>query len=926
MRAKIFRSLLAMACLLGSTNVSAYDFEVDGICYDITSFTDLEVKATSVLETTSGEIVIPAEVTFNNKTLKVIGIGENFVVENANITKLIITSGVIFIENNAFKGCANLSEVTLPSTTTQIGASVFQDCISLEAFESDSIISVGVSAFSGCVSLKSISLNNLTKIEANTFLGCINLENCDFPIISTIDKSAFKDCTSLASFEISNTVISIGESAFENSGIVNLTIPNNVTELGFYAYRNCNALEYVSIGTGIETLHPIFDGCNNLITLRIEDSPSTLEIDYSGNRTYTSIGTGPANYSSRDYTPSSPMFADFNIKEVYIGRNLITLDYCYKDEYYDGSYDHRFFYYTPNPPFSNTKIEKLTIGALVSNLTMNANKSSGYGVYVHGTWSGAFQGCSELEEIENNTCATIVPKNTFEGCSKIKNIELPSSIEIVETNALANCSSLEELNLGCHVSSLGAGSLSGCSMLRKINFRNPNPPTYSTGFASEEYIYTTIRVPSGSLSSYKESDPWKNFWNIEESKDLISLFEVDGIEYMVTSGTDVTIIGENLSQQTDLIIKSQVEYSDIMFNVVSISSDAFKNCLNLSTINIGTGIRSIGDNCFEGCSNLYDIILPSSIISIGNASFKNCSSITNIVLPTQITIIPSECFYGCTLLNEIELTNITELGSQCFQYCRGLESLSIPNSVTKFGESVFSGCSNLKELIFEDGMQPLFFPSGSYDGATNIQKKEINGKTIQFKIQYYNGYFSGLSLEKLYLGRNLSDDKRYTITGDGGVDYYLITSYDTPFCSLSELKELVIGKNVSVLGPSEEFISEIETNVTAGAFKSCSAIQTINVENPTPPSGAEFSSSVYANAQLYVPANTSNLYSIAEGWKDFWNLQEVGTSGVDHIIDKGQAAKEVKRYNVAGREINSLQKGLNIIKMSDGTTKKVIMR
>ena len=126
----------------------------------------------------------------------------------------------------------------------------------------------------------------------------------------------------------------------------------------------------------------------------------------------------------------------------------------------------------------------------------------------------------------------------------------------------------------------------------------------------------------------------------------------------------------------------------------------------------------------------------------------------------------------------------------------------------------------------------------------------------------------------MYLGRNLSRDSRYTISGDGGVDYYLITSYDAPFENLSNLKELIIGENVGILGPEQEYIPEVDLYVTPGSFKNCSSIQFVDVKNPTPPTGVEFTDNVYSKAQAIIPKGTINAYKEADGWMKFSFLQE----------------------------------------------------
>lgn len=87
------------------------------------------------------------------------------------------------------------------------------------------------------------------------------------------------------------------------------------------------------------------------------------------------------------------------------------------------------------------------------------------------------------------------------------------------------------------------------------------------------------------------------------------------------------------------------------------------------------------------------------------------------------------------------------------------------------------------------------------------------------------------------------------------------------------------------------------------------------------------SSTVYINATLYVPTGTKEKYMQADGWKNFFTIQEMEeetTAIASTTIKKDKNI--LGRYNASGQRLNTPQKGINIIKYSDGTTKKVIIK
>ncbi len=116
------------------------------------------------------------------------------------------------------------------------------------------------------------------------------------------------------------------------------------------------------------------------------------------------------------------------------------------------------------------------------------------------------------------------------------------------------------------------------------------------------------------------------------------------------------------------------------------------------------------------------------------------------------------------------------------------------------------------------------------------------------------------------------------------------------------------------------------------AFYGCENILTVNslIASPFNIAASTFSQKTYTIADLNVPTGTKNIYMATGGWKNFVFIEEKDPSqlsGIEAVNqDTPQESSVTSRYSVSGKQLTTPQHGINIIRMSDGTTRKVVVR
>ena len=293
----LFTILLALV----ATTASAQDFVVDGICYNILSEDDRTVEVTNNPDGYAGDIVIPAEVTYDGRTYQVTTIGEQAFGWCDDLTSVSMPS-VTTIGEEAFIHCDSLTSVSIPASCTSIGLNPFELCPALKEIVVDennpnyssidgalydkdkttiicwptaegdidimpSVTTISRMAFYHCYALKSISMPGVITIDDYAFNNCRTLASVDMPEATMIGDLAFTSCYALASVDMP-AVTMIGEDAFTDCRNLTSVSMRAVITISNYAFYHAFALRTVDIPATLTTIgERVFIGCDGLTSV-----------------------------------------------------------------------------------------------------------------------------------------------------------------------------------------------------------------------------------------------------------------------------------------------------------------------------------------------------------------------------------------------------------------------------------------------------------------------------------------------------------------------------------------------------------------------------------------------------------------------------------------------------------------------------------
>lgn len=751
---------------------STIDFEVDGIAYHITSAEERTVSVTKDFAQPyvhqswdeegnypryTGDIVVPATVSYNGVEYTVTSVGEAFRA-SLRLRSIRLPETITRIEQYAFEDCLDLKEVVMPDALSYIAKYAFYGCGLREFTVPKGVTTIAEYAFEDCwmdsVSIiyntlkdirgyafpkaKSLYLDctevgyewflacgfenvyfgkNVRKIRNDAFGYCDNIKQISIPeTITEMGSNVFRDCKNLKSIHLPGSLGTINANILGYSYIETVTLGEGITSIGVSSFKNIPNLRKIRFPQSLRSIDGYaFEGCSQLSSVTLPPKCSYLGFNsFAGcsSLAYVFVQNDsiafpiPSNAFDETVYENATLYVKEGMKELFAETDGWGLFQTIIDE--EEPAEEVVTSFEANNIYYHITQHKARIVEVVSgekpyqgNITIPAKvKYDGkeYTVKTIGDYAFCI-GDSQWNAKENTLLTTVW---------------IEDGVESIGECAFYRCTSLKSLRLSLTLNHIGSHAFSDCSALTSLqlpqNITHIEQSTYS-GLRS----LTSLTIPEGVeyIGEYAFTGLGVHDLVIPKSVKRIGRSAFYG-----SSMKTLNILGSPHIEEIAFDGCGQLQSVSFHAGLKSLHSQAFRCCNSLKSISLPEGLKRLEDNVFSGCTSLREVHLPASLEHLSPSAFSKiiepdiaiwygCDSIE------VIRVAPGGVYYdsrqdcnavidkrtntlvlGCR--NTVIPSDVTAIGDDAFRERIGLKNICIPEGVTSIGHYAFSGCKDLE--------------------------------------------------------------------------------------------------------------------------------------------------------------------------------------------------------------------------------------
>lgn len=546
--------------------------------------------------------------------------------------------------------------------------------------------------------------------------------------------------------------------------------------------------------------------------------------------------------------------------------------------------------------------------------------------------------------------------------TNMRTLIIPNTVEYLKRYAIRNNEKLKTLVIGSSVKEIGFPSITGNPVLKSVFSRNPEPVELSEGdmFVIGQDSIPTLFVPEGSSQKYAATKGWDVFTNIREyslagidtysGEASAASVVVDGLAYdlnkqeMTATVVTDSYMGENGSTNLcdpysgSIVVPEEITVDGVTYPVTELGECCF-TMRKIDSITLPSTLKKINYRGLSSVWGLKSITIPASVEEIESSAFTlnydleemkieegnkhfvmegnmllsadktrflyllgatDWNKSIDLKLPATVKTIDDSALYGSAAVTSLTLPEGLESIGVMGLGCISVSSIHIPSSVKSIGESFMVFAENLKEITLGEGNANFAMSNGM------LLTKDMTELVLMPCI--HDNYQIPESVTTLRGASASCLQTTSFVIPDG------VKTLKQLVCAFSEMLEtVVIGSGVENWGE--------------GAFRFCESIKSIYLRSEnvvTPTSGDHFEEALYDTATLYVPTGTKGLYQGDPYWGQFKNIVEFSVTDIESVIDRIDNSAIDRIYTLDGAAQRSVRDGLQILRMNDGKTKKVI--
>lgn len=551
---------------------------------------------------------------------------------NGNSQNPAIPSGTVGIYDDVF-AYSGITSVTIPEGVKYINYGAFQQCTTLKNIKlPNSLVRINASAFKECTSLSALSLGEgLKTIDSEVFKGCVGLKTVALPSkLETLEYEAFADCSNLENVTFPNTLTTADESAFYETKWY-----NNI--------KDGTALYYGSVFNG-------FKGYNTCLytgsTFTVKDGTKTVDLsgDIGKITKFVFPNTLKSFTMSRGYNDSGykltslalPESVDYVMITNQTDLKNLTLPTTAKLGY--NCFEYCSALETLTVPKGNTRLEISLSGCsslkkvvLADDTVELGNCALGYSdslttvdlKNVRIISSEAFWHCPSIQKITIPDTVTTICNMAFADCSNLTTVTGGKNVKILENAAFSNCTKLTSIgNIGQNLKNLG------CIVFENTKwFENQKDGIVYLGKIA--YCYkgnmpknTTLTFKNGTYAVSSEFISEHNSATHFEQPNLVKVVLPKSCKFI---GSDAFLNCTNLKSidlggaeiaENEAFVSNACETITLPSTMRIIGDDSFTSKV-LKTVNLNDGLQAIGEGAFFSYGKIKNMTIPASVTYIG---------------------------------------------------------------------------------------------------------------------------------------------------------------------------------------------------------------------------------------------------------------------------------------------------------------------